>query len=118
MDLNKRIALIATGSLLSVGGLYAVTTAANAASHVAPTVPAAASPAAGTATMDATEANDPADATEANDSADATEAGETELASDGPDQGPDMDATEAGHQDAPGADDATEANESPENSGK
>jgi len=93
MDLNKRIALIATGSLLSVGGLYAVTTAANAASHVAPTVPAAASPAAGTATMDATEGV------------------ETESASDGPDQGPDVNATEAGHQDASGTDDATEGAE-------
>lgn len=106
MDLNKRIALIATGSLLSVGGLYAVSTAANAAGHVAPAVPAASSLSPGTATMDETEAV------------------ETGAASDGPDQGPDVNATEAGHQDAPGADDGaegaevSEANEGPEVSSK
>jgi len=124
MDLNKRIALIATGSLLSVGGLYAVSTAANAASHVAPVVPAASSPAAGTATVDATEANDPADATEANDPADATEANDPADATeandpaDATEANDPADANEAGHQDAPGADDATEVNDSPENSGK
>jgi len=95
MDFNKKIALIAAGSLLSVGGLYAVSTSANAA--VTPTTPAITSPIAG------------ADVAEANDVADA--AGETESASDGPDQGPDMNASEAGHQDAPGADDATEGAE-------
>lgn len=58
MDLNKRIELIATGSPLRVGGLYSATTAANVASSVAPSVPAAASLIADTATMDATEVNE------------------------------------------------------------
>lgn len=95
MDFNKKIALIAAGSLLSVGGLYAVSTSANAA--VTPTAPAITSPIAG------------ADVAEANDVADA--AGETESASEGTDQGPDMSASEAGHQDAQGEDDATEGAE-------
>ena len=109
MDINKKIALIAAGSLLSVGGLYAVSTSANAVET--PTAPAITFPVAG---VEAQDAADTDDLQEGNQN-EADEAGETESASDGPDQGPDMDASEAGHQDAPGADDATEG---PEVAGK
>jgi hypothetical protein len=53
MDINKKIALIAAGSLLSVGGLYAVSTSANAAET--PTAPAITSPVAGAEAQDATD---------------------------------------------------------------
>ena len=105
MDFNKKIALIAAGSLLSVGGLYAVSTSANAA--VTPTAPAITSPIAGAQALDSVDADD---LQEGNQN-EADEAGETESASDGLDQGPDMNASESGHQDAPGADDATEGAE-------
>ena len=105
MDINKKIALIAAGSLLSVGGLYAVSTSANAAET--PTAPAITSPVAGAEAQDATDV----DNLQEGNQNEADEAGETESASDGPDQGPDTDASEAGHQDAPGGDDATEGAE-------
>ncbi|MBI3428880.1 MAG: hypothetical protein HY050_02230, partial [Actinobacteria bacterium] len=38
MDFKKKFALIAAGSLISVGGLYAVTTSASAAPSSAPVV--------------------------------------------------------------------------------
>jgi hypothetical protein len=76
MDFNKKIALIAAGSLLSVGGLYAVSTSANAAQT--PTAPAITSPISGGDVADANEANDVADANEANDVADANEANDVE----------------------------------------
>lgn len=117
MDFNKKIALIAAGSLLSVGGLYAMGTSANAATPVAPSAPAITSPIAGGEAQDATDTdnvqegdqNAADDATEAAD--DANEVSETESASDGPDQGSDMNASEAGHQDAQGSEDATEGAE-------
>jgi hypothetical protein len=105
MDINKKIALIAAGSLLSVGGLYAVSTSANAVET--PTAPAITSPVAGAEAQDAADTDDLQEGNQNK----ADEVGETESASDGPDQGPDMDASEAGHQDAPGADDATEGAE-------
>lgn len=120
MDFNKKIALIAAGSLLSVGGLYAMGTSANAATPVAPTAPAITSPVAGAEVQEATDAdnvqegdqNASDDATEsAAESADDATESATESESDGPDQGLDMNASEAGHQDAPGADDATEVAE-------
>ena len=82
MDFNKKIALIAAGSLLSVGGLYAVSTSANAAQT--PAAPAITSPISGSDVAgandvaDANEANDVADANEANDVADANEANDVE----------------------------------------
>ena len=81
MDFNKKIALIAAGSLLSVGGLYAVSTSANAAQT--PTVPAITSPISGSDVADANEANDVADANEANDVADANEANDVADANEG-----------------------------------
>jgi hypothetical protein len=71
MELNKKIALIAAGSLVSAGALFAVVTTANAADTS--TTSAVTSPAADSGYMDANEANDPADANEANDPADANE---------------------------------------------
>ena len=68
MDFNKKIALFAAGSLLGVGGLYAVSTSANAA--VTPTAPAITSPIAG---ADVAEANDVADVQDAAEANDATE---------------------------------------------
>jgi hypothetical protein len=74
MDLRKKIALIAAGSLVSAGALFAVLTSANAADTS--TTPAVTSPVAG---ADMAEANDVPDATdvaganEANDPADANE---------------------------------------------
>ena len=53
MDFNKKIALIAAGSLLSVGGLYAVSTSANAAET--PSAPAITSPVAGAEAQEATD---------------------------------------------------------------
>jgi hypothetical protein len=69
MDIKKKIALIAAGSVVSAGALFAVITNANAADTSTPTkitAPTADS-------YDANEANDPADANEANDPADAKE---------------------------------------------
>ena len=71
MELNKKIALIAAGSLVSAGALFAVVTTANAADTS--TTSAVTSPAADSGYMDANEANDLADANEANDPADANE---------------------------------------------
>ena len=105
MDINKKIALIAAGSLVSTGALFAVINSANAADTT--TAPAITSPVAGAEAQDATDV----DNLQEGNQNEADEAGETESASDGPDQGPDTDASEAGHQDAPGADDATEGAE-------
>ncbi len=105
MEINKKIALIAAGSLLSVGGLYAVSTSANAATPAAPTAPAITSP-----VSDAQDAPD-TDNIQAGNVNDANEADETGSDVDGQDTGLDMNALEAGHQDAPGADDATEGTE-------
>ena len=108
MELNKKIALIAAGSLLSVGGLYAVSTSANAATPVAPVIT---SPTAG---VDAPEVGDTDNLQEGDQNGvdDATESATesaTEDASDGADVGSDMNASEPGHQDTEGADDANEA---------
>lgn len=104
MELNRKVALIAAGSLLSVGGLYAVSTSANAATPVAPVIT---SPSAG---VDAPEVGDTDNLQEGDQNGvdDATE-GATEDASDGADVGSDMNTSEPGHQDAEGADDANEA---------
>jgi hypothetical protein len=96
MELKKKIALIAAGSLVSAGALFAVVTTANAADTS--TTPAVTSPAADSGYTDANEANDPADANEANDPADANEANDP------------ADANEAN--------DPADANEGPEVSGK
>ena len=96
MELKKKIALIAAGSLVSAGALFAVVTTANAADTSS--TPAATSPAADSGYMDANEANDPADANEANEGPEANDANE---ANEGPE-----------------ANDANEANEGPEVSGK
>ena len=96
MELNKKIALIAAGSLVSAGALFAVVTTANAADTS--TTSAVTSPAADSGYMDANEANDLADANEANDLADANEANDP------------ADANEAN--------DPADANEGPEVSGK
>ena len=81
MDFNKKIALIAAGSLLSVGGLYAVSASANAAQT--PTTPAITSPISSSDVADANEANDVADANEANDVEGANEANDAEGANEG-----------------------------------
>lgn len=109
MELNKKIALIAAGSLLSVGGLYAVSTSANAATPVAPVIT---SPTAG---VDAPEVGDTDNLQEGDQNGvdDATESA-TEDASDSADIGSDMNASEPGHQDTEGADDANEAPDSTE----
>jgi hypothetical protein len=88
MDIKKKIALVAAGSVVSAGALFAVITNANAADTSTPT--AVTSPTADS--YDANEANDPADANEANVPADANEANDPA--------------------------DANEANEGPEVSGK
>ena len=91
MELKKKIALIAAGSMVSAGALFAVVTTANAADTSS--TPAATSPAAESGSMDANEANDlagandandPADANEANDPADANEANDPADANEGP----------------------------------
>jgi hypothetical protein len=82
MELNKKIALIAAGSLVSAGALFAVVTTANAADTS--TTSAVTSPAADSGYMDANEANDLADANEANDPADANEANDPADANEGP----------------------------------
>lgn len=105
MDLKKKVALIAAGSLVSTGALFAVVTSANAVDTT--TAPAVAYPVAGAAAQDAADT----DNLQEGNQNEANEASETESASDGPDQGPDMDTSEAGHQDATGADDATEGAE-------
>ena len=97
MELKKKIALIAAGSLVSTGALFAVINSANAADTT--TTPAVTSPSADA--YDANKANDPADANEANDPADANEANDP------------ADANEAND-----PADANEANDGPEVSGK
>jgi len=97
MEIKKKIALIASGSLVSAGALFALVTNANASDTT--TALAVTSPAA-----DANEANDPADANEANDPADANEGNWKH------------DANEAN--DPADANEANEANEGPEVSGK
>ena len=99
MELKKKIALIAAGSVVSAGALFAVVTTANAADTS--TTPAVTSPAADSGSMDANEANDPADANEGNWKNDANEANDP------------ADANEAND-----PADANEANEGPEVSGK
>jgi hypothetical protein len=96
LELKKKIALIAAGSLISTGALFAVVNSANAADTT--TAPAATSPAADSGYMDANEANDPADANEANEAPEANEADEAN--------------------EAPEANEADEANEGPEDSSK
>jgi uncharacterized protein YggE len=98
MDINKKIALIAAGSLLSVGGLYAMGTSANAAET--PTAPAITSPIAGAEAQDATDTDNVQEGVQ-NAADDATESA-TEAADDA-NEGPD-DANE-------GPDDATEGAE-------
>ena len=90
MDLKKKLALAAAGSIVGAGALFAVVNTANAADTT--TAPAVTSPTADSGYSDANEANDPADANEANDPADANEANDPA--------------------------DANEANEGPESSGK
>jgi len=99
MELKKKIALIAAGSVVSAGALFAVVTTANAADTS--TTPAVTSPAADSGSMDANEANDPADANEGNWKNDANEANDPEDANEANDPA-----------------DANEANEGPEVSGK
>jgi hypothetical protein len=99
MELKKKIALIAAGSLVGTGALFAVVASANAADTS--TVPAVTSPAADSGSMDANEANDPADANEANDPADAKDGNWQNDANEANDPA-----------------DANEANEGPEASGK
>jgi hypothetical protein len=102
MELKKKIALIAAGSMVSAGALFAVVTTANAADTSS--TPAATSPAADSGNMDA---NDPADANEANDPADANEANDP------------ADANEANDPaDANEANDPADANDGSEASGK
>lgn len=103
MELKKKIALIAAGSILSVGGLYAVSTSANAATPVAPVIT---SPTAG---VDAPEVGvtDNLQEGDQNSVADSSESA-TEGVSDGADIGLDMNASEPGHQDATSADDVNE----------
>ena len=92
MDFNKKIALIAAGSLLSVGGLYSVSTSANAA--VTPTAPAITSPMAGADVAEANDVADAQDASEANDVADAQDASEANDVADAQDAADASDATE------------------------
>ena len=75
MDLKKKLALAAAGSIVGAGALFAVVNTANAADTT--TAPAVTSPTADSGYSDANEANDPADANEANDPADANEGPET-----------------------------------------
>jgi len=97
MEIKKKIALVAAGSLVSAGALFAVITNANAADTPTPT--AVTSPTADS--YDSNEANDPADANEANESADAKEGNWAHDENDANDPA-----------------DANEANEGPEASGK
>jgi hypothetical protein len=113
MDFNKKIALIAAGSLLSVGGLYAVSTSANAAET--PSAPAITSPVAGAEAQDAADTdnvqegnqNAANDATESGTESadDATESG-TETADDATESATDTDNVQEGDQNA--ADNASE----------
>jgi len=105
MELKKKIALIAAGSLVSAGALFAVVTSANAADTS--TTSAVTSPAAESGYMDA---NDPADANEANDPAEAKDGNWQNDANEANDP---ADANEAND-----PADANEANEGPEASGK
>ena len=107
MDFNKKIALIAAGSLLSVGGLYSVSTSANAA--VTPTAPAITSPMAGADVAEANDVADAQDASEANDVADAQDASEANDVADAQDASEANDVADA--QDAADASDATEGAE-------
>jgi hypothetical protein len=99
MELKKKIALIAAGSLVSAGALFAVVTSANAADTS--TTPAVTSPAADSGSMDANQANDPADANEAAEGPEANDANEANDPAD-----------------ANEANDPADANEGPEVSGK
>ena len=109
MELNKKIALIAAGSLLSVGGLYAASTSANAATPVAPVI---ISPTVG---VDAPEVGDIDNLQEGDQNGvdDATESA-IENVSDGVDVGSDMNASESGQEEADDADDADDVNEAPD----
>jgi len=106
MELNKKIALIAAGSLLSVGGLYAVSTSANAATPVAPVIT---SPTVG---VDAPEVGDTDNLQEGDENGvdDATESASEDV-SDGVDVDLDMNASESGPQDIDDADDADDADD-------
>ena len=94
MEIKKKVALIAAGSLVSAGALFAVVTNANAAdTTTAPSVSVPSTDANeandptdandGNWKHDANEANDPADANEANDPADANEANDPADANEG-----------------------------------
>ena len=102
MDFNKKIALIAAGSLLSVGGLYAVSTSANAVET--PTAPVITSPVAGAETQDAADTDNVQEGDQ-NAADDATESA-TESADDATESATDTDNVQEGDQNA--ADDATE----------
>ena len=108
MKLSKKIALIAAGSLLSVGGLYAVSISANAATPAAPNAPAVASPVAGAEVQNAADT----DNVQEGNQNDANEVGGTESANDGAD-----DATESANEGVDGADDATEVPDTTEVAG-
>ena len=102
MDFNKKIALIAAGSLLSVGGLYAVSTSANAAET--PSAPAITSPVAGAEAQEATDTDNVQEGDQ-NAADDATESA-TESADDATESATDPDNVQEGDQNA--ADDASE----------
>ena len=91
MDFNKKIALIAAGSLLSVGGLYAVSTSANAAET--PSAPAITSPVAGAEAQEATDTDN-------------VQEGDQNAADDATESATDTDNVQEGDQNA--ADDASE----------
>ena len=76
MEIKKKVALIAAGSLVSVGALFAVITNANAADTA--TAPSVSVP-----STDANEANDPADANDGNWEHDANEANDPADANEG-----------------------------------
>lgn len=109
MELKKKIALIAAGSILSVGGMYALSTSANADTPVAPVItsPTAGVDAPEVGVTDNLQEGDQNGVVDSSDSA-------TESGSDGTDVGLDMNASEPGHQDAKSADDVNEESDATE----
>lgn len=119
MNTKKKIALFTAGSLLSVGGLYAISTSANAA---APSAPAVSSPASGIQVPSESSSTD-GDNLQIGDQTglDSTSENQVdstgEASSDGTDVGPDANLNEPGHQDATSSIDAPDSEGTSEQAG-